>query len=64
MLDLRSCLSVKEVAEQLGYSGANVTSLIRSGKIKAIRRGRKYFISPEDIKKYLVGCGNAPDSLS
>jgi excisionase family DNA binding protein len=44
--------TVKTAAKRLGYSEANITKLIREGKLKAIRRGRKYFIDPADLNTY------------
>lgn len=44
--------TVKTAAARLGYTESNVTKLIREGKLKAIRRGRKYFINPADLNAY------------
>ena len=47
--------SVAQAAERLGYTKANITKLIREGKLKAIKRGRRYFISPADVDAYAFG---------
>lgn len=48
-------LTVDEAAEKLGYTYANVTRLIREGKLKAVKRGRRYLVLPKDIDAYVVG---------
>jgi excisionase family DNA binding protein len=38
-----------EVARRLGVKQARVTNWIRRGKLPAVRRGRYYYVRPEDI---------------
>ena len=45
-------MSVPEAAAWLGYTGANITKLIRGGKLRAEKRGRQYFLRPEDVENY------------
>lgn len=54
MFNIKDYLTVDQAAEQLGYTKANITRLIRSGELKAVKRGRRYFITPEDIDAYVV----------
>ena len=51
--DRSKLLSVQEAAIQLGYFPPYVNKLIRDGKIKAIKRGRQYFIEPKEINRYV-----------
>ena len=44
-------LSVKETAKTLGYFPPYVCKMIREGKIEATKRGRMFFISPEEINR-------------
>ena len=46
-------LTIKEAAEKLGYFPPYVARLIREGKIKAAKRGRQYFIAPEEINRFV-----------
>ena len=48
-------IDVKEAADSLSYTRANITRLIRTGLLPAIKRGRKYFIKPEDLNDYAFG---------
>lgn len=49
MFDISKYLSVKEAATAMGYTRANITRLIREGKLPAVKRGRKYFILAADL---------------
>uniref|UniRef100_A0A6H1ZXC8 Putative DNA binding, helix-turn-helix domain containing protein n=1 Tax=viral metagenome TaxID=1070528 RepID=A0A6H1ZXC8_9ZZZZ len=53
MFDRTKMLSVKEFAEQLGYFPPYVNKMIREGKIKAIKRGRQYFIEPSEVDRFV-----------
>lgn len=53
MFNRNDYLSIKKAAEHLGYFPPYVTRLIREGKLKAVKRGRQYFITPEEINKYV-----------
>jgi len=52
--NIKDYLTVKQVAEMLGYTTQNVTHLIRTGNMKAVKRGRQYFIHPDNISNMLV----------
>lgn len=64
MFDIQDYISLKEAAEKLGYSYANITRLARLGKIPVVKRGRKAFVLPSDIEKYLLSYGQVSDTLS
>ena len=51
--DLAKWLSVPEVAAQLKVSAQYVRQLIKSGKLKAERKGTQWLIFPENIQQYL-----------
>ena len=51
--DRKNYLTIKEAAEALGYFPPYVARLIREGKIKAAKRGRQYFIAPEEINRFV-----------
>ena len=52
--DISEYINVQEAALRLGYTPANVSRLIRVGKIKATKRGRRYLILPEAIDEYIM----------
>ena len=54
MFDIKDYYTVGEAAEQLGYTRANVTRLIRAGELHAVKRGRRYLVLPADIDAYIV----------
>ena len=45
---------VEEAAKRLGYTSANISRLIRTGKLKATKRGRRYIILPEAIDEFIM----------
>lgn len=51
-MNFENLVTVKDAATRLGYTTANITRIIRSGELKAIKRGRKYFIRVEDLNEY------------
>jgi excisionase family DNA binding protein len=53
--NIHEYFTVEQAAEQLGYTKANITRLIRGGELKAVKRGRRYLILPADIDAYIVG---------
>lgn len=53
MFDKKDFLTVQEAAKVLGYFPPYVNKLIREGKIKAVKRGRCYFISPDEINNFV-----------
>lgn len=52
MLD-RLCYSVREICEMTGFGRVKVLEDIGSGRLKARRRGRKWFVMKEDLLAYL-----------
>lgn len=54
-INLSEYITVKEAAVRMWYTQANITKLIREGKLKAGKRGRKYFIKPSDLEAYAFG---------
>ena len=47
------CYSVDEVCEMTGFGRRRVLDDIREKRLKARRRGRRYFIMAEDLRAYL-----------
>lgn len=45
--------TVEEVAEILSVHWQTVHALIKRGELKAIKVGKRYRISDEDLKKYI-----------
>ncbi len=54
MLD-KLCYSVDEVCKMTGFGRRRVLDDIASQRLRARRRGRRYFILAEDLKAYLEG---------
>jgi len=54
MFDIKDYMTVGQVAARLGYTNANITRLIREGQLQALKRGRRYFILPEDVSDYVM----------
>ncbi len=48
-------LSVKELVEWLPWKAANVRRLIRSGKIKGRKVYTEWYVSREDLYRFLSG---------
>lgn len=46
-------LEVHHVARKLGYGPDHVRQLIRDGKLRGIRFGRRWRIDPSDLKAYI-----------
>jgi excisionase family DNA binding protein len=42
-----------EAADRLGIKARSVARLIKKGLIKAEKRGRDYWIKPEEVDRYL-----------
>ena len=53
MFNRKDYLTTMEAAEQLGYFPPYINRLIREGKLKAIKRGRQYFVTQEAINKFV-----------
>ena len=51
--DLNDYMTVSEAALYLGYTNANITRLIRSGELKALKRGRAYLLHIDDINTFI-----------
>jgi len=49
-------LTVVDVARRLGHSEEVIYGLLRSGRLKAHRLGRKYLISEEHYAEFLKDC--------
>ena len=54
MFVLSDYIMVEEAAKRLGFTEANITRLIRTGKLKATKRGRRYIILPEAIDEFIM----------
>jgi len=48
-------ISVKQAAEQIGFSRVHVVRLIHAGKIPARKIGRNYVIDANDLEEYWIG---------
>jgi len=46
-------LSVREVAENLGFTVEYTRSLLKKGKIKGLKVGHQYVITKEEFENYL-----------
>lgn len=53
MPDLAEFMTVKEAAEQLGYSVHGIRKLIVKSKLEAVSVGRMYLVSRKSVKAYL-----------
>ena len=49
----REILKTDEVAAELGKNRTFVTNQIRQGKLKAVKTGKEYLVSREDLNAYL-----------
>jgi len=54
MFDIKDYMTVGQVAARLGYTNANITRLIRDGKLPALKRGSRYFVLPDDVSDYVM----------
>lgn len=46
-------MTVKEIAEQLRVDPVTITAAIRRGDLKAVRVGRVYRVTPENLNTWL-----------
>ena len=53
MFDSFALLTVSETAVMLRYSSSTIYVLIHSGKLKAMKRGKIYFIAKSSIQDYI-----------
>lgn len=52
-------LSIREIAENLGFSVDYVRSLVKKGKIKGLKVGHQYVVTQEELDNYLKTKNNA-----
>jgi len=52
---------VKEAAEVLGYHPQTMRVMVRDGKMRAVKRGRKWFFIKEDVDGVL---GSGPTTIA
>lgn len=57
MEDIRKFLSVRQVAEKLGYTEEWVRDLIKAKQIKAVKIGR-WRIKPDELDKFIRSRSN------
>jgi excisionase family DNA binding protein len=53
-------LSYDETAEALGLSRSTVKQLVSSGRLPAVRVGRRVLIPAAEIERFLQSAGSAP----
>lgn len=53
-------LTVKEVSERIGLSTSTVCAMVRSGELRAHRRGTrgKIFVQPDEVEAWLARASN------
>jgi len=51
--DIKDYYTVEEAAETLGYTRANITRLVRTKKLPALHRGRRYLILKSDVENFI-----------
>ncbi len=56
----KMALSPEETAQVLGLHVNSVRALIHNGKLPAIKLGRKFLISRQELQKWLAGQSNQP----
>ena len=53
MIKEKEIYRLKEISEKYDIPVARLTLAIRSGKIKAVKSGKEYVVTPSEIHKYL-----------
>ncbi len=53
MIKPRELLKTDEVAAELGKPRTFITNQIRQGKLRAVKTGKEYLVSREDLNSYL-----------
>ncbi len=53
MPDLSEFMTVKEAAQELGFSVRGIQNLIKKSKLEAVFFGRMYLVSKNSVKEYL-----------
>ena len=48
----KNLLNSRQVAEKLNLSPLTITSLVRTGKLKASKVGREWIFTTDDLKAY------------
>jgi len=54
---MKGYLTVQQASVKSGYCRRWIRTLIRQGKIKAIKKGKYYYLSPVSLKTYLAKQG-------
>jgi len=49
----RKLLDILEIVESMGIKKSTVWLWIRKGRLKGHKVGRKYYVSSEDLKRYI-----------
>lgn len=60
MSEEQSWLTMREVAKILGVSYPTIARMVQQGKIPAVKVGRQYRISPEQVKRFIAVNTTAP----
>ena len=58
----KSIMNLKEISEKYDIPVNRLTSLIRQGKLKAVKSGKEYIVTLNEIHKYL-GIETSSESL-
>ena len=45
-------MTIKEAAERLGLAPSTLRHQIDNGKLKATKRGRDWWVTPAEVKRY------------
>ncbi len=53
MPDLAEFMTVKEAAQELGFSVRGIQNLIKKSKLEALLVGRMYLVSRKSVREYL-----------
>ncbi len=53
MPDLAEFMTVKEAAQELGFSVRGIQNLVKKSKLEAVLFGRMYLVSRKSVKEYL-----------
>lgn len=53
--------TITQAREKTGFSRVFLMELIKSGKIKYVKAGKKYIINAESLCEYLTNCDNTSD---
>jgi excisionase family DNA binding protein len=53
MTQLNLCIGVKEAAAALGISHWSIRKMIRQGRLRAVRIGRRVLIEPAELQRLI-----------